>query len=99
MMWPRLRDYPSVLLVRDSLYDIVFRDRIRHQDVGECDGVCCYETERLLVRKKQGSKKDRFSTAIHEALHAMNEEWNIKLTHAQIYGLERAIIALIDDNF
>lgn len=49
----------------------------------------CRPTERQIVLKKDDPKK--VYTLIHELIHALDIDFDLKLSHAQVYGLEKAL--------
>ncbi len=94
----RRRDYPKELKIRDGLYGVKFV-HVFPPDAGEqpLDGFCCYATQTIYLRVGQKAR-DRLSTAIHETLHAIDDEWSVGLTHRQVYLLEAALLGLLLDN-
>jgi hypothetical protein len=98
MKLPPHSRYPKSILVKDEQYSVQMRTRIggtkTTATVGECDS--CDHVIRVL---KSQSKEELFSTFIHELLHASSDEYDIKLTHRQVYKLERAIAQILLNNF
>lgn len=89
--------YPKTLLIKDAEYAIKFVNRIkdeRKRVVGLCDPEeCC-----IYIKKGQ-TRKETFSTFIHEVLHAIEAEYDFDLTHRHVYKLEAGISSLILANF
>ncbi len=94
----KVKDYPKSLIVKDASYSVKFvRKFPPRAGAGSLDGYCCYESQTIYLRLGQ-KKTERLSTAIHEVLHALDVEWDIGLTHPQIYRLEEALLRLLGDN-
>lgn len=73
--------------INDETYDIKFVAKFDDLDtVGEC----CPESR--TIRIKRGlDPQERLKTYIHEVLHSMEFEFDIKIKHKTIYALEEAI--------
>lgn len=97
MKLPKVEQYPKFLEVRDEKYSIRIVDRIPGQDK-HTFGLCDDDDKIIWLRKKQ-SRRGLFRTLLHELLHAIECEYNIKLKHKRINVLELALEALITDNF
>ena len=54
--------------------------------------------EHIIYVEKGGCKPEIKSTALHEAIHILDEYMNIRLSEKQVRLLERGIFALIADN-
>jgi hypothetical protein len=92
---PRQKDYPKELLIGDAIYRIRFVKKIdpTKKVVGLCDPC---DKEILIL---QGlSPLERFKSFIHEILHALEYEYEIKMDHSLIYKLEEPIAFLLLDN-
>ncbi len=94
----RRRDFPKSVVVKDVSYGLKFvRNFPESAGAQPLDGYCCYESQTIYLR--HGLKPTaRLSTAIHEILHAIDEEWGTELTHAQVYKLEEALLRFLTDN-
>lgn len=80
---------PNQIWIRPKvIYEVVYQDQIG--DDPDTVGYCDTETKHLYI--KNGQKKDeKIRCLIHECLHAIVDENKIKITHAVIHKLEKAI--------
>lgn len=89
MKLPSKRSYSGTYMIGDYQWEVkrkkVFPDGWDNH-VGLCDPA---EQEILLLQSM--NKVETLFCFIHEILHAVDEEYKIKLTHKQIYQLEEAI--------
>jgi ssRNA-specific RNase YbeY (16S rRNA maturation enzyme) len=70
-------------------------NKIRERgDYGETDP----ETKIIKIKKSLG-RVPLFLTVIHELLHVVEFEHNIKMKHKVVYQLEKAIFEILLDNF
>lgn len=60
---------------------------------GDRDGECRPTPQQIIVRKGL-SPSNKFSTYVHETIHALNFEYEIGLSEAQVLKLEAAIMKL-----
>jgi Zn-dependent peptidase ImmA (M78 family) len=91
------RKYWSELHFNDETYLIKFVKRIpgeKASTVGLCD-----PEKKLIYIKKGMSLSQTFRTFFHEALHALCDEYKIKIRHKDIYKLEKAICDTLMMNF
>lgn len=86
---------PSHLEIGREVWEIrwVAKFKDRHQ-VGESD-----PEKRIIKIRKGMTTKETWATLIHEVLHAVDAEYDIKLKHKKIYALDRAFSEFIVDNF
>lgn len=97
MKLPGVKDYKTEIHINDETYTIKFVKRIpgeKKDVVGLCD-----DTKRIIHVRSGLTKSQMFRTYLHEVLHAMDAEWEIKLTHRQVYLLEKALGDLFLSNF
>lgn len=99
----RQKDYPAEFQVKDELYTIRFVRQmppITGMSSREAEGLvgCCDYAEQVICIATGQTPKERLSTALHEILHAVDHEWEIGLSHQQIYALETALLRLLVDN-
>jgi hypothetical protein len=97
MKFPTQSQYPKVLHVDDATYKIKFVKRIPHEEKRTL-GLCDPDTKTIWIRISH-SPRGMFRTFIHESLHAIEFEYDLKIKHKMIYSLERALEALVVDNF
>lgn len=92
MKIPKHSEYPKQLWVKGDSYKILFVKNLKF--LGETD------SEKHTIKIKAGmSKNETFRTFIHEALHALEFSYPIKIKHKTVYKLEKAIFQLFIDNF
>jgi hypothetical protein len=96
MKLPRSKHYPKKLRVKDEEY--IVRILRRHFDTQRSSGECDDGDKVIRIYGKQ-SALEIFKTLIHEALHALDAEYNIRLTHKQVYALEEALSDFLIQNF
>lgn len=97
---PRQKDYPKEIVVGDSIYRVRFVRAIGDAPKGsekETLGLCCPGEKEILVKQGLGAL-ERFSTFVHELLHAVEFEYEIEIPHKLIYQLELPLTKLILDN-
>lgn len=92
MRLPHLKHYPKTLKINQAHYSVEFVPGL--EDMGECD-----MGNREIKIRAGLSKRETFKTLIHEVLHAYEREYELKISHALVYGLERALYATLRDNF
>lgn len=92
MRIPNIKDYPKEIHLRGETYRVLFVKNMTH--LGETDWA-----KRTIKIRAGMSKNETFRTFIHELLHFLEFSWPIKITHKQVYKLEKAIFQLILDNF
>ena len=63
----------------------------------EDHGVCKEDIKCIVLRADE--PKPMLQTFIHEVLHALDDEYIIKLSHRQVYALEKAIYNFLEDNY
>lgn len=84
-----------VRIKRGVRYEIVRQTEID----GKPDtlGLCDPNTRHLYI-KSDLSKTEEIKTYIHEMLHALEAEWDIKIPHESVYRLEEAIYKFLTLN-
>lgn len=92
MRLPKKGEYPKELILGTLAYEVLFK-HLKH-NVGETD-----PNKKTISIEVHVDDLERFSTFIHEVLHMIDIEYGIKLKHAQIYALERALTRFFMDNF
>jgi hypothetical protein len=96
MQLPQVRKYPREIRIKDETYQVKFVRKIKGErsTLGECD------PSTHVIRIKLGqSLSETFATFIHEVLHAIEFEYEIKISHKAIYQFERGIADLLLANF
>lgn len=89
---------PKSLVIGDSIWKIE-RKRLRESHYGkEVIGLCDPMTQTIII--KTGLKpREALDTLVHECLHAIEDEYDLKIDHALIHSLESKISQLLIDNF
>lgn len=88
-------NYPTELKIKDCVYQVRFPKRM---PAARLDGFCDCAKKIIYVREALPLTA-KWSTFIHEVLHALAYEHNIDMTHDAVYGLEHAISDLLLVNF
>lgn len=99
-MFTRERDFPKTVRIKDTEYDVVFfnrKDAHKHGMDEDWRGYACQHEKAILVRRGQ-DHQNRLATFVHEILHAIEFEYQVKIPHALIYKLEDPLTSLILDN-
>lgn len=94
MKAPAMRVYQKDLLINDEWWEIQFKKKMPKGVVG-----LCHSDTRVIEIKLGQTRTETLSTMVHEVLHAMEAEYDIKVPHKAIYGFERAITKFLMDNF
>lgn len=94
------RFYPKTIKVRKTNYKIIFVEKIKGRVAkGQAIvGYCNQKKKHLVIRDSQ-TDREAFSTLLHECLHAIEFEYEIKIKHKLVYELEKAMEQLLRDNF
>lgn len=89
------REYPKTLNIGNEVYRVRFVRRFDDRStLGECDP----SEKEIRIRLGQ-SHNERFKTFLHEILHALEFELDLKITHRQIEQLEEPLAQFLSDNF
>lgn len=94
--------YPKTLKVGDRTYRIRFVKSIRRckREVGKGATVGLHDPSRIEILIKQGmSHDDTLKTLLHELVHAIEYEYEIKISHRGVYKFEEAIFDFLVANF
>jgi hypothetical protein len=98
MKLPAKGKFPKELHVNEETYSIKWVDKRpewnNKRDCGLCDPQTC-----TIYLKRGMNKAKAFRTLIHEAIHAMEAEYDIDLPHTVVYQLEKAIADTLLMNF
>lgn len=94
--------YPATLRVGDRTYRIRFVKSIRrcNRPVGKGATIGLHDPARVEILIKQGlSEDDTLKTLLHELVHAIEYEYEIKISHSGVYKFEEALFDFICANF
>lgn len=94
MKIPGPNSYAREWIIKDEHWRLKFCKRIEKDVVGLCD-----PSDKTISIKRGQDKIEILKTAIHEKIHAFEEEYNFKLSHKHVYKLEEAIVDFILNNF
>jgi hypothetical protein len=87
---------PAKLRIKKSIeYAIVRQDLIK--DDPKCLGLCDGDARVIFIKSNQSDTQE-WETFIHEAFHAIEFEFNIKIPHALIHTLEKPILRVLKLN-
>lgn len=95
MRIPKKSQYPTKIKVNKAIYTVVFVDNIEGglSTLGLCDP----NTKVIFIRNKL-KPKDTLKVFIHEVLHALEFEFELKIEHNLIYNLMDPLFLLFYDN-
>lgn len=91
MKYPKPKDYPELVLVRETNYRVCWAPRLREGDMGACD-----DDMKLIVISKKQDAREMFKTFWHEVLHGFEREHRLKLGHPRIRALEELIVSVLE---
>lgn len=97
-----MKQYPSSLRIGDRVYRIRFVKSIRgcRREVGKGATVGLHDPARIEILIKAGmSQDDTLKTLLHELVHAIEYEYEIKISHSGVYKFEEALFDFICANF
>jgi len=77
------------------MWKVEFHDQI--EDDKNAVGLCINDEKRILI--KYTNPRYQMSTFIHEVLHAIEYELELKVSHKAIYGFEEGLLQVLLDNF
>lgn len=97
MRLPNKSEYPSEVHVCEETYKVKFVDKIP-QGGRKCVGLCDPGTRTIYI-KNGLTKSQTFRTFTHEAIHALEAEWEIDMPHKMVYQFEKAIVDFLLMNF
>jgi len=87
---------PSQLRIKKGVaYEVVRQDLIKNDP--DCLGLCDGDA-RIIFIKSNLSEAEELKTFIHEAFHALEFEFDIKIPHSTIHKLEAPIIRILKLN-
>lgn len=82
--------YPKEIKVKEKDYRVLFMHKLENgRTLGMCD-----LTNQLLIISKDQDDDEKLATFFHEWLHAIEEEYKLKLGHPKIRKLEWALVEL-----
>ncbi len=87
--------YPDKLRVGSRIYRVRFVSSIRRNKNNL--GICDEHRGEILIRKDL-SEDEKLKTLVHELLHAMEFEYQIKMPHDAVYQYEEAIFDFLCAN-
>jgi hypothetical protein len=93
----KLSQIPKKLYVKDEIYKVKLVKRIPGHDK-DTVGLCDPGTNTIWISTDQ-SNRHILRTLIHEATHAVEFVYDLKIKHKLVYKLEKAIYNLLMDNF
>ena len=86
---------PSHIRVGAAMYKIVINKDKLIEDGS--DGYCNPADSVLVINSEVGPQR-KWQVLVHELLHAIEVQYNIKLNHRKINQLESALYQLLKDN-
>lgn len=94
------KDIPKVLFINGNEWKIRFVKNLSKYDTKRevCQGICLFDEKQILI-KSNLSIEEMLSVVFHEAIHAMESEYEINLDHDHVYTLGRAMADIFLSNF
>lgn len=90
-----MNNYPRLLRIGDRDYRIKFVKLIRKDKTT----LGLFDPNRIEILIKRGQSHDEtLRTMLHETIHAMEYEYNIKISHSGVYKFEDALFDFICAN-
>lgn len=87
------------VIVKDTPYTVILKDRLPRMGLKHgTDGICDPEKCEVLIRRSLTAER-ALEVLVHEYLHAIEFEYNIKIPHEMIKKLEGPISRLLLDNY
>lgn len=96
MKLPEVNEYPTHVLINQEHYSVRFVKVIRKEKT--CLGICDPERREIMIKIGQ-TKEETFKTFLHELLHAIEFEYELKIKHKLVHALEDPIFKLLVENF
>lgn len=96
-----MKNYPERLKIGDRWYRIRFVKSIRRctKQVGKGATVGLHDPARIEILIKAGMSHDEtLKTLLHELVHAIEYEYEIKISHSGVYKFEEALFDFICAN-
>lgn len=97
MKIPAVKHFPTELHVGEETYTVKYTKDIPGCVPDDC-GLTDPETHTIWIRAGM-TKAMTFRTLVHECLHAIEFEYELKVKHSLVYQLERAISDFFLMNF
>lgn len=94
--------YPEKLRIGDREYRVRFVKSIRgcKKRIGQGAIVGLYDPTRVEILIRKGQSDDEvLKTLLHEVVHAIEYEYEIKISHSGVYKFEEALFDFICANF
>lgn len=97
MKLPRIRDYPRRLLIDGESWAVEFLPVVEFQGE-QVLGLTHFKDQRILICSKMSPRK-RVEIFVHEALHALDDVYDLNISHDLIHAIEAPIVDLLIDNW
>lgn len=89
------RDFPKEICIGENIfYRIRFKRNLLKEGLA---GLCHMDTKEIWIACGL-SCQERLATFWHEVSHALDYEYGIKLSHKQVYALEKPLAELFSRN-
>lgn len=89
---PFQKSYPKKIHFGEEIYTVSFKKGLKC--FGQTD-----PSKKLITIKLGLSPRQTLATFIHELLHMIEFDHPLKMSHAMVYELEKAITEILLDNF
>lgn len=91
MRYPKPKDYPELVRVKETNYRVCWADKLVEGDLGKCD-----DEMKLIVISRDQDPREMYKTFWHEVFHAFEREHRMKLGHPRIRALEDLVVAVLE---
>ena len=86
---------PRAIYINENFWKVRYAEVIKKQPM--CQGLCIPHRREILI-KLSLSPRERVITFMHELLHAIDYEYDLKIPHALVYGLEEPLANFFIEN-
>jgi hypothetical protein len=90
--------YPTSMKVGKSTYKVELAPFIEEGEGKITRGYCCTKRKTIVLLATL-SEAELFSTFIHELLHAIEHEHDVRIKHSLVYAMEGPISEVLKKNF
>lgn len=85
----QLENVPKLLVIGNQTYHVIFCKKLRPKVLGMCD-----QENKVIYITLEQDPFEMVATVLHEALHAIECEFNVPLGHPKIRKLEYGLAQL-----
>lgn len=86
---------PNKIRIRKKTYSVTYQDEV---DKGRSYGSVDFPTQKILIATKNIPESEIESTIIHEVIHAIANEYDLRLGEPTVLKLERGLFEVFRRN-